>query len=177
MKLNMSDWCPFRKRKKLGDKLDSRGVYLIAKDVRRNRPPSILCRNIIYVGRTTNLRKRLNDFEKACEFYFGSHAGGNTFHKSKINPRFRKEIAELRKIHGNRAQAKAAYREQCKEFEEVWVRWKKRLWVAVWTPSDGGRGKFTQLPDEHQPTYVEMTLQAEFLIGHNRLPKYNKRIG
>ena len=185
MKLNMSDWCPFRKRdKELKGKLDNPGVYFIAKDVRRNRQPSIQCRNIIYIGRTTgrttNLRKRLNAFEKSCEFYYGSHSGGQTFHESEINRRFQEKIKKLRKAHGNRA--KAEYIKHIKrrpKFEKRWKEWRDRLWVAVWTPSDGGTGKFKRLPDEHQPTYVEMTLQAEFLIGHKhkRLPKHNKRIG
>ena len=179
MKLDMSDWCAFRARNELKKQLNSRGVYLIARGVRRNRQPDILCRNIIYIGRATNLWERLNAFENACEYYFDSHAGGNSFHESKINPNFREKIAELREIYGKK-KAKAAYKEyikRCQEFKERWERQRNRLSVAVWTPSDRDRGKFTRLPEEHQPTDVEMTLQADFLIRHNRLPKYNKRIG
>ncbi len=180
MKVNMTDWCPFGKRDELDelkDKLDSPGVYFIAKDVRRNRQPSIQCRNIIYIGRATNLGERLKAFEKSCEFFFRAHAGGQTFHKAEINRRFQEEIDELRETYGNRARAREAYIERCQEFEERWVRRRNRLSLAVWTPADGGRGKFTRLPKEHRPTYVEMALQAEFLIRHDRLPKYNKRIG
>ena len=103
----------------------------------------------------------------------------SSFHESKINPNFREKIAELREIYGKK-KAKAAYKEyikRCQEFKERWERQRNRLSVAAWTPSDRDRGKFTRLPEEHQPTDVEMTLQADFLIRHNRLPKYNKRIG
>ena len=177
MQLNFSGWCALSARHVLGNQLDSRGVYLVARDVRRKTAPDTLSNNIIYIGRATNLRNRLNVFENACAYFFGSHAGGNSFHKSEINPNFQEEIAELRENHGNRAQARAAYIKRCQEFQELWARRRNRLSVAVWTPSNGGRGKFTRLPNELKPTYVEMILQADFLICHGRLPKYNKRIG
>ena len=177
MQLIFSDWRALSVRHELGNQLDTRGVYLVARNVRRNTAPDTLTGNIIYIGRATNLRDRLNAFENACAYFFGSHAGGNSFHKSEINPRFEEEIAELRENNGNGKQARAAYIERCEEFRESWVRKRNRLSLAVWIPSNGGRGKFTRLPEEHQPTYVEMTLQADFLIHHDRLPKYNKRIG
>ena len=177
MRLNLSNWCAFEDRYNLGEQLNSRGVYLIGRSVRRNTAPDTRSRKIIYIGRATNLRERLNTLENACAYYFASHAGGNSFHKSVINPHVKEQIAELREYCGNEEQARDLYVERCSEFQELWTRKRGRLSVAVWTPPNGGRGEFTRLLDEHQPTYVEVNLQADFLIRHDRLPKYNKRMG
>lgn len=84
--LEFSDWKPWRQRNTL-DYIDEIGTYVLAKNKVREKEHSVLDQldeQVIYIGetkkgKTTSLRKRLNDFNKAACGSSG-HAGGSTYY-------------------------------------------------------------------------------------------------
>ena len=60
----------------------------------------------------------------------------------------------------------------------TWNAWSDRNDIpVVWVPSESDRGKLGKLPEEMRPTFAEVDLQADFVLAHGHLPKFNKRMG
>ena len=162
--------------------IGQRGVYLIATGVTRGEKPDISDKRIIYIGHTTGrLHDRLNNFDLSCRSYYGSHAGGQSFFKCKIAPKFENRREKVRQSDSGRGQVRKKMQEYIERnrgrFETRWEREKSELSVAVWAPSESDKGKLGKLSEEMRPTFAEVDLQAGFVLAHGHLPKFNKRIG
>ena len=181
MNISFSSWAALARRNNIHEvNNEYSGVYLIANRVNRNREPCPYNNRIIYIGRAANLKSRLNAFEKACECFYGSHAGGNTYHRKKINPRFDDLMYQYRRRGYTRNERKERYANYLRRHRNIKARWLLRrgnISVCVWSPRNGDLGEYSILPEEHQIALLEVKLQADYFLRHNRLPKCNKRIG
>ena len=181
MNVSFSNWVALADRNDIHEVTgEYSGVYLIANRVRHNRVPRITDNRIIYIGRATNLKSRLNAFERACECFYGSHAGGNTYHRKKINPRFDDLIYQYKRRGYTRNERKEKYANYLRRHRDIRDRWLEKqsnISVSVWTPRNDELGEYSILPEEHQLVFVEVNLQTNYYLQHKRLPKCNKRIG
>ena len=181
MDIPFTCWVALADRRNIGEVDDEHnGVYLIANRVRRKHYPNVIDRKIIYMGRAANLKSRINAFERACESFYASHAGGNTYHKMNINPQFDDLIINYKRRGYTKRERKEAYARYLRRHPAIGQRWREKrnnLSVSIWIPGYGNLGRFSRLPEEYQLAFVEMKLQANFFLEHNRLPRCNKRIG
>ena len=166
--------------------IDQCGVYLIATGVNRGKSPKTSDKRIIYIGHTTkSLRGRLDSFNRSCEIYYRGHGGAQSFFKSRIGKKFESQRKKARQAHRGRGQVKKTVKKTMQEyinrnrrlFDKRWEREKSDLSVAVWVPSKGDTGTLAKLPMEMRPTFLEMKLQAEFVVKHGKLPQFNKQLG
>ena len=179
--MEFSPWTAWSDRNNI-PVINQSGVYLIATGVTRGKSPKTSDKRIIYIGHTTkSLRGRLNNFERSCEIYYGGHGGAQSFFKSRIGKKFESQRNKARQAHRGRRQVKKTMQEYIKRnrrrFDRRWEREKSDLSVAVWVPSEGDTGTLAKLPKEMRPTFLEMKLQAEFVVKHRKLPQFNKQLG
>ena len=181
MNISFSEWVALADRNDIHEVNNQySGVYLIANRVRRDSEACATSNRIIYIGRATNLKSRLNAFDKACECFYGRHAGGNKYHRMKINPRFDDLIVRYKRKgykKNERRERYANYLRRHRGIRDRWLEKRNNISVAVWTPRDDDLGEYSILPEEHQLALVEVKLQANYFLQHNRLPRCNKRMG
>lgn len=181
MNVSFSNWVALADRNDILE-VNSKysGVYLIANRVRGGDEASVTNNRIIYIGRAINLKSRLSAFEKACACFYGGHAGGNTYHRKKINPRFDDIVSRYKQrgyTRSERIEKYANYLRRHRSIGERWLRKRNNISVSVWSPQSNELEEYSILPEEHQIALVEVNLQANYFLRHNRLPRCNRRIG
>ena len=93
----------------------------------RGEKPDISDKRIIYNGHTTgSLHDRLHKFDLSCRSYYGSHAGGQSFFKCKIAPKFKNRREKVRQSDSGRGQVRKKMQEYIERnrgrFETRWER-------------------------------------------------------